>query len=360
MSSLIDIEGLWKVFGENAKLALKELNKGREDDDVYKDFDVKAAVRDVSLQIQEGEIFVVMGLSGSGKSTLLRMINGLIKPTAGRLTVLGQSFDDLSDSKIQELRRSLMGMVFQSFALFPHRTALENAAFGLEVKGAARRERLRKAKQALESVGLAQESHKFPKQLSGGMQQRVGLARALALDPPVLLMDEAFSALDPLIRREMQEQLLELQKKKPRTIIFISHDLDEAVRIGDRIALMKAGRVLQCGAARELMLKPADEQVRRFFRDVDASSVMTVEAIAEMPTSHQCIVDSDGILKGVEINQGEFIEAKKGSVLLAGTTIRDAMETVALANYPVPVIDDKQQLIGLLSPRRLLRSMVME
>jgi len=360
MAPLIDIDSLWKVFGERPELALEELLNGADEDELHVRTGARAAVRDVSLSIEAGEIFVVMGLSGSGKSTLLRMINGLIQPTAGRLSISGKSFDQQSAAEIQQLRRTLMAMVFQSFALFPQRTALENAAFGLEVAGVPRRDRLNKARSALESVGLGREVGKFPRQLSGGMQQRVGLARALALDPPILLMDEAFSALDPLIRRDMQEQLLQLQKDHPRTIIFISHDLDEAVRLGDRIALMKNGRVLQCGTAKNLLLHPADEQVRRFFRDVDASSVITVDAVAEIPSSHNCVVNDKGILQGVQGPDGSIIPAENGPLLRAGTTIRDAMDTVASAAYPVPVVDGNQRLIGLLGPRRLLRSMVME
>ena len=360
MASLIDIKGLWKVFGERPEQAFEELRNGADEEEIHARTGARAAVRDVSLSIESGEIFVVMGLSGSGKSTLLRMINGLIQPTAGRLAVSGRSFDQQSSADIQKLRRTLMAMVFQSFALFPQRTALDNAAFGLEVAGVPRRKRLNQARAALESVGLGREVDRFPQELSGGMQQRVGLARALALDPPILLMDEAFSALDPLIRRDMQEQLLELQKEHPRTIVFISHDLDEAVRLGDRIALMKNGRMLQCGTAKDLLLHPADEQVRRFFRDVDASSVITVDAVAEIPSSHNCVINSDGVLTGIETPDGSIIPAENAQLLKAGTTIRDAMDTVATATYPVPVVDGNQRLIGLLGPRRLLRSMVME
>ncbi|HGY5551907.1 MAG TPA: ATP-binding cassette domain-containing protein, partial [Prochlorococcus sp.] len=239
MMPQISIDKLWKVFGEHPERALDNLCQSMDAEELNARTGLKAAVRDVTLSISSGEIFVVMGLSGSGKSTLLRMINGLIMPTAGEVTVDGNPISQLAAAELQKLRSNKMAMVFQSFALFPQRTALENAAFGLEVAGVPQQKRLEKAREALESVGLGKDLDRLPQQLSGGMQQRVGLARALALDPPILLMDEAFSALDPLIRREMQEQLLELQAESPRTIVFISHDLDEAVRLGDRIALMK-------------------------------------------------------------------------------------------------------------------------
>ncbi|MCP4974499.1 MAG: betaine/proline/choline family ABC transporter ATP-binding protein, partial [Prochlorococcus sp.] len=339
---------------------------------------IKAAVSDVSLSIEAGEIFVVMGLSGSGKSTLLRMINGLISPSAGEVVIEGKPLTGMSLAEIQRLRRSKMAMVFQSFALFPQRTALENAAFGLEVAGVPQRQRLDKARQALERVGLGLELHNYPHQLSGGMQQRVGLARALALDPPILLMDEAFSALDPLIRREMQEQLLELQAESSRTIVFISHDLDEAVRLGDRIALMKSGKVLQCDSPSELLSKPANEQVRHFFRDVDAASVLTVKTIAETPDcvlrnsdgrqslesaaagKEAFVVDDQNLFIGVLRPNGEMITAQQGPVLTPETTIREAINSVVSAPYPVPIVGADQRLIGVISPRRLLGSMLLE
>ena len=379
MTPLICIDKLWKVFGEHPERALDDHCQGMDSEQLHTQTGLKAAVRDVTLSISSGEIFVVMGLSGSGKSTLLRMINGLITPTAGEVTIDGNAINQLPVAELQKLRSTKMAMVFQSFALFPQRTALENAAFGLEVAGVSKQKRLEKAREALESVGLGKDLDRLPQELSGGMQQRVGLARALALDPPILLMDEAFSALDPLIRREMQEQLLELQVERPRTIVFISHDLDEAVRLGDRIALMKEGKVLQCGTPRELLCKPANEQVRHFFQDVDAASVITVDTVAESPAyvinqaellqqqsdeyskalKMACIVDEHEVFKGVLQENGEIIPAEKGPALPAKTTIRDAIELVANAPYPIPVIGSNQRLIGVISPRRLLRSMIL-
>ena len=379
MTPLICIDKLWKVFGEHPERALDDHCQGMDSEQLHTQTGLKAAVRDVTLSISSGEIFVVMGLSGSGKSTLLRMINGLITPTAGEVTIDGNAINQLPVAELQKLRSTKMAMVFQSFALFPQRTALENAAFGLEVAGVSKQKRLEKAREALESVGLGKDLDRLPQELSGGMQQRVGLARALALDPPILLMDEAFSALDPLIRREMQEQLLELQVERPRTIVFISHDLDEAVRLGDRIALMKEGKVLQWGTPRELLCKPANEQVRHFFQDVDAASVITVDTVAESPAyvinqaellqqqsdeyskalKMACIVDEHEVFKGVLQENGEIIPAEKGPALPAKTTIRDAIELVANAPYPIPVIGSNQRLIGVISPRRLLRSMIL-
>ena len=379
MTPRISIDQVWKVFGEHPERALDDHCQSMDAEQLHNQTGLKAAVRDVTLSISSGEIFVVMGLSGSGKSTLLRMINGLILPTGGEVSVDGKPITQLAAAELQKLRSNKMAMVFQSFALFPQRTALENAAFGLEVAGVPRQKRLEKAREALERVGLGKDLDRLPQQLSGGMQQRVGLARALALDPPILLMDEAFSALDPLIRREMQEQLLELQAERPRTIVFISHDLDEAVRLGDRIALMKEGKGLQCGTPRELLCKPANEQVRHFFQDVDAASVITVDTVAESPArlinqsdlrqlqiegdtaieAPTCIVDDRNIFKGVLQKNSKIIPAETGPALIAETTIRDAMKSVANAPYPVPVIGSDQRLIGVISPRRLLRSMIL-
>jgi glycine betaine/proline transport system ATP-binding protein len=233
-----------------------------------------------------------------------------------------------------------MAMVFQSFALFPQRTALDNAAFGLEVAGIPKRQRMEKAHEALARVGLGNDVHRRPSQLSGGMRQRVGLARALALDPPVLLMDEAFSALDPLIRRDMQDLLLDLQREQRRTIVFVSHDLDEAVRLGDRIALMQDGRLLQCGSAEELLLHPREAAVTSFFSGLDTTTVLRLDAIAE-PAPNDLVIDPD------DSNQ---------PLLPASTLLRDAVSVVAAAAAPVPVVDDQQQIIGVVTPQGLLHA----
>ena len=333
-----------------------------------------AAVQQVSLAIEPGEIFVVMGLSGSGKSTLLRMINGLIQPSSGSVAVRGQTLSDLSKRDLNRLRRHAMAMVFQSFALFPQRSVLDNAAFGLEVAGLPRTKRLPPAKRALERVGLGQQLHLKPAQLSGGMQQRVGLARALALDPPILLMDEAFSALDPLIRRDMQDLLLDLQAEQRRTVVFISHDLDEAIRIGDRIALMQSGQVLQCGTPLELLTAPASPEVRAFFKGVDRGSVLNLEQILEpcpqtlvLPDgadpaarAHQqlCFVlTPSGEFLGILSPQEGWIQADAAGALDSKVLVNDAIAVVARSPWPTPVLDQQRRLLGVVTPRRLLETL---
>ncbi len=266
MAKQIRIEHVFKVFGDSPKAALELVRKGATKQEVMEKTGNSIGVFDANFTIEAGEIFVVMGLSGSGKSTLVRMLNRLIEPTSGAIVVDGQDINQLSDSKLRALRRKDISMVFQSFALMPHLTVVENTAFGLELAGVGRDERLSAAEQALEQVGLAGWGASYPDELSGGMQQRVGLARALASDPSILLMDEAFSALDPIIRTEMQSELMRLQEIKRRTIVFISHDLDEAMRIGDRIAIMKDGMVQQVGTPDDILRNPANEYVRAFIQ----------------------------------------------------------------------------------------------
>ena len=373
MQSEISIESVWKLFGRSSPELIEQLRSGADPEHLHASDGVRAAVQDVSMEIRSGEIFVVMGLSGSGKSTLLRMLNGLISPCEGEVIVQGRALSSMSPQQLAELRRHQMAMVFQSFALFPHRSVLENVAFGLEVAGMARKARVDRAMQALERVGLAAEARKRPRELSGGMQQRVGLARALALDPPILLMDEAFSALDPLIRKDMQDLLLDLQAEHRRTVVFISHDLDEAIRIGDRIALMQAGRLLQCDSAQRLLHHPANDEVKRFFRDVDVASVLTAEAIAQ-PPPHLRVCDLDEPipepgdvtvyvtnhrqqLRGVVRAGLGWVDVASISTLSAGTSVKDAIDVVATSAEPVPVLDDEQRLLGVISPRQLLLAM---
>ncbi|MEU3018455.1 MULTISPECIES: glycine betaine/L-proline ABC transporter ATP-binding protein [unclassified Nocardiopsis] len=271
---VVRADHLYKVFGRQSKAAVERLADGSHRDTIA-DLDVTAAVIDVSFEVQPGEIFVVMGLSGSGKSTLIRMLNGLLDATSGSVEIDGVDITTLSHKNLLKLRGEKISMVFQHFALLPHRTVLENAAYGLELRGLPRAERFAKAKETLALVGLEGWEDKLPQQLSGGMQQRVGLARALAADTDIILMDEAFSALDPLIRRDMQTQLLELQATLGKTIIFITHDLNEAMRLGDRICVLRDGRVAQIGEASEILNSPANEYVERFVEDVDRSRVLT-------------------------------------------------------------------------------------
>ncbi len=280
MAKQIIIDSVFKVFGDSPEEALKLLDQGKTKQEILAATGNSIGVFDASFTIEAGEIFVVMGLSGSGKSTLVRMLNRLIEPTAGRIMVDGQDINALSDRQLRALRRKDISMVFQSFALMPHMTVLDNTAFGLELAGVDREERRQQAALALEQVGLAGWAESYPDELSGGMQQRVGRARALASDPSILLMDEAFSALDPIIRTEMQSELLRLQEVKRRTIVFISHDLDEAMRIGDRIAIMKDGHVVQVGTPDDILRNPANDYVRNFVRGVDAAAVFKAGDIA--------------------------------------------------------------------------------
>ncbi|TYB33078.1 MAG: glycine betaine/L-proline ABC transporter ATP-binding protein [Flexistipes sinusarabici] len=275
----IKIKNVSKVFGDHPEEALKLLDDGYAKDEIMEKTKQAVGVAKASFNVYEGEIVVVMGLSGSGKSTLVRCINRLIEPTAGEIYVDDINVLKLDEKELREFRQKYTGMVFQHFALFPHWTVLRNTAYGLEIQDVDKAEREEKAMKALEMVGLKGWEDNLPEQLSGGMQQRVGLARALALDPEVLLMDEAFSALDPLIRSDMQDELINLQEKMQKTILFISHDLDEALKLGDRIVLMKDGGVVQIGTPEEILTNPADEYVRRFVEDVDSTKVLTAESV---------------------------------------------------------------------------------
>ncbi|WP_018155531.1 quaternary amine ABC transporter ATP-binding protein [Demetria terragena] len=277
----LEAKSLYKIFGAQAEQVARRLEAGEGATSVSQASGTTAAVIDASFTVNSGEIFVVMGLSGSGKSTLIRMLNGLHPPTAGQVLIHGQDISAMSPEDLRRTRRDHISMVFQHFALFPHRTVLENAAYGLKIKGMPAAERTTKAREALDLVGLSGWGDRKPHQLSGGMQQRVGLARALAAQTDIMLMDEAFSALDPLIRRDMQDQLIDLQRQLGKTVVFITHDLNEAMRLGDRIAMMREGRIVQLGTAQEILSHPADEYVARFIADVDRSRVLTAEAIME-------------------------------------------------------------------------------
>lgn len=275
----IVVKNLYKIFGPHPKKAMQLVKEGRSKEEIMETIHHGVGVADVSFDVKEGEILVVMGLSGSGKSTLVRCINRLIEPTAGEVIVDGQDVITLSPKELRTFRQKHFGMVFQNFALFPHRTVLQNAEYGLEIQKVDPSKRKEAAMQALEQVGLKGWEDTFPDQLSVGMQQRVRLARALALDADIMLMDEAFSALDPLIRRDMQDELIDLQDKMQKTIVFISHDLDEAIKLGDRIVLMKDGVIVQVGTAEEILTSPANDYVAKFVEDVDMSKVITAEKI---------------------------------------------------------------------------------
>ncbi|MFD1850003.1 quaternary amine ABC transporter ATP-binding protein [Oceanobacillus bengalensis] len=280
---IIEVKDLSKVFGKNKKQALKLVEQGKSKEDILKETGSTVGVNRATFSVEQGEIFVIMGLSGSGKSTLVRLINRLIEPTTGNIYIDGEDLSKMDKNALRSVRREKLSMVFQKFGLFPHRTILENAAFGLEIQKVSKEEREKKAKEALEMVGLGGYIHQKPGQLSGGMQQRVGLARALTNDPKVLLMDEAFSALDPLIRKEMQDELIDLQSSMQKTILFITHDLDEALRLGDRIALMKDGSIVQIGTPEEILVNPANDYVEKFVEDIDRSKVLTAQHIMKRP-----------------------------------------------------------------------------
>ncbi|WP_107838125.1 quaternary amine ABC transporter ATP-binding protein [Metasolibacillus meyeri] len=289
------VEHVTKIFGKQTANALKLVEQQKSKTEILEKTGATVGVYDANFTVNEGEIFVIMGLSGSGKSTLIRLLNRLIDPTSGKIYIDGQNITSLSKGELQTIRREKMSMVFQNFGLFPHRTILENTEYGLEVRGITKEERRLKAEKALQNAGLLAYKDQYPSQLSGGMQQRVGLARALANDPEILLMDEAFSALDPLIRKDMQDELLELQANVQKTIIFITHDLNEALRIGDRIAIMKDGKIMQIGTGEEILTNPANNYIRTFLEDVDRSKVLTAENVMVRPMTVNIEVDGPNV-----------------------------------------------------------------
>ncbi len=280
----IRIENVYKVFGRNPSRAIELVQKGMSKDEILSKTKLAVGVADATFDIHEGETVVVMGLSGSGKSTLIRCVNRLMEPTHGKIYVDDVDVTSLDKDELRDLRRKKFGMVFQSFALFPHKTVFENVEFGLEVQGVDPDERRKKSEESLQLVGLTGWGDYLPATLSGGMKQRVGLARALAVDPDILLMDEAFSALDPLIRTDMQDELLALESRVKKTIMFITHDLDEALKMGDRIVLMRDGKVVQIGTAEDILSRPANDYVARFVENVDITKVLTAEDVMKRPT----------------------------------------------------------------------------
>jgi glycine betaine/proline transport system ATP-binding protein len=373
----LEVRGLTRFFGRKPAEALERLSAGATREDLATLG--TAAVIDVDFDVRQGEIFVVMGLSGSGKSTLIRMLNGLVEPTAGTVTVMGEPITGVGAAKLRDVRRKHIAMVFQHFALLPHLTVLDNAAYGLEVQGMPPAERRAKAGLVLERVGLGGWGDKLPSELSGGMQQRVGLARALAADADILLMDEAFSALDPLIRREMQEQLIELQQELGKTIIFITHDLNEAMFLGDRIAVMRDGRVVQIGSAEEILTDPADDYVAQFVQDVDRARVLTAGNVMEAPravasasagpraalramrdlqTSMVFVVASGRRLVGVAHDRDVLRLVRRGERSLEGAItddyaavgpdvlLTDLLESSVEQALPLAVVDDEGRLLG--------------
>jgi len=376
---IVEVKELTKIFGPEPDKALAMLKKGASKKEIFEKTKHTVGVNRASFAIEEGEIFVIMGLSGSGKSTLVRLLNRLIEPTAGKVLFRGGDIVGLNAAELREVRRRSMAMVFQKFALFPHRTVIENVEYGMEIKRTDKSARKEKARASLELVGLKGMEERYPDQLSGGMQQRVGLARALANDPEILLMDEAFSALDPLIRKDMQDELLDLQQTMKKTIVFITHDLDEALRIGDRVALMKDGSVVQIGTPEEIMINPANKFVARFVEDVDLSKVLTASHVMRRPetispdrgprvalqlmqdsgVSNLYLVDKSRKLLGV-ISAEDASDAIGSGKSLLDIAVRDVpvfrpdqhlnelFEVVSNTRVPAAVVGENGKLLGII------------
>ncbi len=338
----IEIKHLTKVFGKKSQQALDMVKENISKNEIVKKTGATVGVYDASFEIEEGEIFVIMGLSGSGKSTLVRMLNRLVEPSAGSILIDGKDIAKMTKEELREVRRHKINMVFQNFGLFPHRTILENTEYGLEVRGVSKEERREKALKALENSSLIAFKDKYPHELSGGMQQRVGLARALANDPEILLMDEAFSALDPLIRREMQDELIDLQANVQKTIVFITHDLNEALRIGDRIALMKDGQVMQVGTGEDILTNPANDFVREFVEDVDRSKILTAENIMIPAITTNIELDGPHVaLQRMRQEEVSMLLAVDKKRQLKGSLTADSARTARQEHLPLKEVIDK-------------------
>jgi glycine betaine/proline transport system ATP-binding protein len=382
------VERLFKVFGPQPEEVVRKLQEGADPEEVRASGATPAVV-DADFDVREGETFVVMGLSGSGKSTLIRMFNGLLTPTSGKVCIDDENITGMSPKDLRAMRQRKMSMVFQHFALFPHRSVLDNAGYGLQVQGLPRDEIEAKAREALEMVGLGGWENRYPQQLSGGMRQRVGLARALAAGTDVLLMDEAFSALDPLIKREMQDQLLALQAQLGKTIIFITHDLNEAMRLGDRIAVMRAGRIVQLGTAEEILNQPADDYVAKFVQDVDRSRVLTAGAIATPRPTVDAEATTDAALRMMRDNEVDELFVVDASQRPLGvvtssmvaaqpkngldrmravmkplpepvadeTPLQNLFHHMAENSAALPVVDREQRMVGVITTENLFGSL---
>lgn len=393
MKVKLSIQHVYKIFGKNAKKAINMVEQGKTKEHIFRETGQTVGVKDASFDIYEGEIFVIMGLSGSGKSTMVRMLNRLIEPTQGKIFLDDTDIASLNTEALRQIRLHKISMVFQSFALMPHLSVRDNVAFGLDLAGeVSPSERLERTDAALDRVGLLANANSYPSELSGGMQQRVGLARALSINPDVLLMDEAFSALDPLIRTEMQDELLRLQAEDKRTIVFISHDLDEAVRIGDRIAIMQGGEVVQVGTPDDIINNPANDYVRSFFRGVDVSTVLSAKDVARrtqqtlikktsdtgISSSLQLLKDSDreygyvvdasnhfiGIVSTDSLKQAKQDKLSIDAALLsepktihADTPLGELISDVAQSACSPAVINDQGDFLGVISKTFLLEAL---
>ncbi|MEL0630278.1 glycine betaine/L-proline ABC transporter ATP-binding protein [Psychromonas aquatilis] len=356
-SPLISIKNLYKIFGKNEQRVLASVKEGKSKEDILAETGHTVGLADINLDIYPGEIFVIMGLSGSGKSTLIRHFNRLIDPTAGEIVVAGEDVMQLNAKDLQNFRRNKMSMVFQRFGLMPHRTVIQNIAYGLQVQGIAKSEREKCAQEWLDTVGLSGYANQYPVQLSGGQQQRVGLARALCTDAEILLMDEAFSALDPLIRSEMQDQLIELQDKLHKTIVFITHDLDEALRIGDKIAILRDGLLIQQGAPVDILLNPADDYVEAFVKDVNRARALTVETVMQPQI---CRISSENI--GEAVAQMRKSKQDYGYVMnedgYQGVITQETLEGVEKCDYENKITDSLLEDVPSVQSDALLESVI--
>jgi|TARA_B100000686_G_scaffold75347_2_gene81311 glycine betaine/proline transport system ATP-binding protein len=384
----IVVNNLWKVFGRNPSSALESENLSKSRAEIQEEFGQVVALRDVSFNVQKGETFVVMGLSGSGKSTLVRCLIRLIEATSGNIFVEQEDVTSLDDSALQEFRRSKISMVFQNFGLLPHRNVMDNACYGLEVKGMSREERYERAQKMLDLVGLSGWERSRVRQLSGGMQQRVGLARALAVEPEILLMDEPFSGLDPLIRRQMRSELADLQKELKKTMVFITHDLDEAVSVGDRIAIMRDGEIIQMGTPREIIMNPADEFVSEFTEDVSKDRVLNASSVSVSPdltytysadldklkskvstteAKHVAFVNESGsslgvlmradIEKAISIEDIDRFMEKSPDSVSRSSNIKSAIGRLSSSETPIPVVDSERNLLGVITQTSMLNAL---
>ena len=335
----IEIKNVYKIFGDNPSKVLPMVQEGATKEEVLEKTGHTVGLDNVSINVEEGETFVCMGLSGSGKSTLIRHINRLIDPTSGEVSVEGTNVMELDQKKLIDFRRHKMSMVFQRFGLFPHKTVIENVGYGLEVQGKTVEERNKIAMEKIESVGLNGFEHQYPNQLSGGMQQRVGLARALATNTNVMLMDEAFSALDPLIRSDMQKQLIDLQSELKKTIVFITHDLDESLRLGDHIGILNGGRLVQVGTPVEIIMNPADDYVKAFVKDVNRAKVLKAKVVMSS------VNEANGIDKSnlIKVNEDQFIE--------------EFLPQVVCTNANCEVVDKEGNTKGYITNKELQKSL---
>ena len=337
----IELKNVYKIFGEDPQSVLPLVQNGATKEEILEETDHTVGLDNVSISVEEGETFVCMGLSGSGKSTLIRHINRLIDPTEGEVLVDGVNVLEFNESELLELRRHEMSMVFQSFGLFPHKTVIQNVAYGLEIQDKPLEERSSTAEEQIKAVGLNGFEHQYPSQLSGGMQQRVGLARALATNPGILLMDEAFSALDPLIRNDMQDQLVDLQSKLHKTIVFITHDLDESLKLGDHIGILNGGRLVQVGKPEEIIMNPADDYVAAFVKDVNRAKVMRAKTI--MLSAEQNPLNGKKSVETLKVNENSFVE--------------EFLPIVLEQHSLVEVIDKQGNTMGFITEKEIAKSL---